>query len=115
MSTLTVYSTLLSLLLSVLLCTGHIEYLEIRNDARSAFAIESFGYEPNGKFMFELNDLMLLVLPDYPTQSDEYQYKLAFVLQRSNTDATLRLDQTTDSTMCFHEQFVDTSMGRYNI
>lgn len=92
---------------------AHIEYLEIRNDARSAFPIESFGFEPNGKFQFELTELMLLVLPDYPQQNQDYLYKLAFVLQRSNTEATVRWNEDSSSGSCFHEQFVDPSMGMY--
>lgn len=91
-----------ALLLLALLPTSLalIEELEIKNDPRHAFHIESFGFEPDGKIQLKISDFMLMVPHDFVPPANN-AYNIAFVLQRSASDGGLRLDDTANT--CFHE------------
>jgi len=102
-------TTFLLLLLTPLVVLGHKEHLVVKDDPRSAFAIESFGFEPGGKLSLYLEELVLLVIPDQYTKRDNFE--LAFVLQRSMTDAVVKLDENTSSGTCFHTTGVDPAAG----
>lgn len=83
----------------------------ISKDERAAFAIESFGFEVGGVLELTVKELQLLVLPDYE-RPDEGQFRIAFVLTRSQTDATIRLEDTTSTQeICFHESIENNKDG----
>lgn len=99
----TLFTTLVVLLLTLTPYTSaHIEQLDIENDERQAFLIESFGYEPGGRIELTVHKFNLLVLSTYEAPASD-KFRLAFVLQRSLSEGTPRLDDTTSSGVCFHE------------
>jgi hypothetical protein len=51
----------------------------------SVFHVETFGFEANGVFELELDNFIMMVPHDYVSPADE-KYKVALVLQKSNTD-----------------------------
>jgi hypothetical protein len=79
------------LVLGALLVTpadGLIEHLEVSHDRRAAFHIESFGFDVGGVFELDVRHLERLV-PDGTPMKDTYE--IAFVLERSESDAPVRL------------------------
>jgi hypothetical protein len=86
-------------------CSGLIETLRIENDARPSFLIESFGYEPGGKFELAMDAFVLMVPHDFVVPESE-KYRIAFVLQKSRDDSTGNGDYANEihtADRCFHE------------
>lgn len=66
-----------------------VERLQLTHDTRAAFHIQSFGFERGGVFRLELNGLERRVPEGTAVKEDGYE--VAFVLQRSDSDAPVRL------------------------
>jgi hypothetical protein len=81
-----------------------IEKLNIERDPRTVFHIESFGFEPQGVFHVMMGDFKLMVPHDYVQPKDD-EYKIALVLQKSNSDGAniqTQVDANPDAPTCFH-------------
>jgi len=97
----------ISVLLVLTFCISSwalVQNLEIEDDDRTAFHIDSFGYESGGHFQIELTDFTLMVAHGYEPPKDS-KYKIAFVLQRSDSDAVLRIEDAMNhrENTCFHQ------------
>lgn len=77
--------------------------LTVDNDDRLVFHISSFGFEAGGVFKATVTDFSLMVPHDYAAPSTK-DFRIAFVLQRSPSDAGVRLEGAEK--VCFHEQRV---------
>lgn len=79
--------------------------LDIDNDSRTAFHISSFGFEEGGVLSFELKDFTLMVpAHNYDAPADD-KFNIAFVLQRSVSDTSVRLEDS--SKVCFHQKRIN--------
>lgn len=97
------------LFLVVLGCTALIEKLEIEDDDRMMFHIETFGYEPGGKLELDVKNFQLMVPQDYQAP-DEKNFNIAFVIQHSSNDSPTRADESAEH--CFHKEIsVDSYLG----
>lgn len=93
------------LLTTPLLAWGLIRKLDIDQDDRRAFQIESFGFETGGQIKLELSNLELLIaVGDTRYDNKEEGFRLAFLLQRSDNEGSLPLDDSK----CLHEEEADT-------
>mmetsp|Transcript_43188 Transcript_43188/g.84652 ORF Transcript_43188/g.84652 Transcript_43188/m.84652 type:complete len:438 (+) Transcript_43188:3-1316(+) len=87
------------------LASGRIQDLDIENDDRSTIHINSFGFDKGGVLNLTVTDLQLKVPHDFQAPADE-MYDIAFLLQRSVSDAGARADFEDDGT-CFHSEVQD--------
>jgi len=77
-------------------CFGLIHDLKIKNDRRTWFFIENFGFEANGQLHMTVLDFQLNGEP----LSDEYKEKVAFLIKRTETDSTAFVEQNPSSEEC---------------
>lgn len=79
------------ILLSSQFCQSLIQELDIRTDPRSKFFVQNFGFEAGGSISLSVSNVSLD--PPPPTGAET---SLGFIIERSQTDATRFLDESSE-------------------
>lgn len=88
-----------SALLLLQQAAGRIHHLEIKNDGRFAFSIESFGFEEGGRLDFDLQDISA-------TPSDA-RHRMGMIIYPTTTES--RVAETIDSLILARACALDTA------
>eukprot|EP01103_Thecamoeba_quadrilineata_P015453 TRINITY_DN4897_c0_g1_i1.p1 TRINITY_DN4897_c0_g1~~TRINITY_DN4897_c0_g1_i1.p1 ORF type:complete len:464 (+),score=93.95 TRINITY_DN4897_c0_g1_i1:40-1392(+) len=101
-------STVFFLILFTTLSTALMQHLKIRNDPRTKFFVDNFGFEAGGLLNLTMTNFAL----DPP--KDFASLKAGFIVEKAQTDATRFIDEADDDMPCFFQDLQASEQETYD-
>jgi len=89
-------STIIFFLATIAICNGLVHHLNIKNDRRTWFYIENFGFLSGGHLEMTIKNFKI----GGEMYTEEFGGKVGFIIKRTPTDSTAFLDQNPATNEC---------------